>query len=671
LKHHTVLRVLINRGWLVIFPMYRRIVQSLKRPTGSQPAMPLTTHSVFAHMHGLHTTILAAAHEVDTPAPHVYPPQDQCYLKSPHEEYTFPETFVSELPDAVVQGGTNIVVAMGCAIHHDLFACDADFTSEELHDRMRLDIQAGTAMWCASDPVPESMNVAANFVDACAPNYAHWLTEVAPRIALFCARSEFDGVPLIVNDGLHPNIMESLWTFAAGRHSVVALPLGRSIKVARLYLVSCAGYVPFEPRGGLAEGQSHGKFSRLAFEAMRQACFASLQLSTDTLPRRIFLRRNSRVRRLANSDAIERLLVSRGFAVVEPEKLSFAMQVQLFRQAEVIIGATGAALANIIFSDSQVRIAILISRQEDVIYWYWQNMAKASGKTVSYVFGNHVDVASTHVHADFQVPLEAVNAFINDLEPYMPMSHSNIHPTAIIHPEAILAEGVVIDPYAVIGKAVIGRNTKIHAHVVVADGVRIGEAVEVFPGAFIGKEPKGAGALARAPEFERFVEIGSNSSIGPHAVLYYDVRIGCNTLIGDGASIREQCRVGSFCIVSRYVTLNYNAHIGDRTKIMDNTHITGNCRIGNDVFVSINVGTTNDNVIKGGYADHIAGPVIEDGATLAVGVSVLPGVVVGAHAVVGAGAVVTRDVAGGTTVMGIPAKPRPAASQNSAVRTQP
>ncbi|MFN7154908.1 MAG: glycosyltransferase 61 family protein [Acidovorax sp.] len=668
-KRYPVVRTMVNRCWLMFFPRYRRLRRRLELLLGILPTMPLAAQSVFVRTHGLKTTVLAAPHEVETPAPRAYPLRDQHRLKSPHARYTFPETFVAELSDALVQGGTHIVGAMGCAVHHDLFARAEDFTSEELHDRMYLDVGAGTVSWYAPDPTPEVMDVAANFVDACALNYAHWLTEVAPRIALLCARPEFDGIPLIVNDGLHPNIMESLRTLVTDRHPIVALPLGRSMKVTRLYIVSSAGYVPFEPRGGHAAVMSHGKFSRLAFEAIRQACFASLQ--PGPTPRKIFLRRNSGVRRLVNTDAIESLLVNRGFTVVEPEKLSFAVQVQLFRQAEVIIGPTGAALANIIFSNSQVHIAILISRQEDVIYWYWQNMAKASGKAVSYVFGNHVEGAASHVHADFQVPPEAVSAFINDLEPHTPMSHPNIHPSAIIHPEAILEEGVVVDPYAVIGKAVIGRDTRIHAHVVIADGVRIGDAVEIFPGAFIGKEPKGAGALARTPEFERFVEIGSSSSIGPHAVLYYDVRIGHNTLIGDGASIREQCRIGSFCIVSRYVTLNYNAHVGDRTKIMDNTHITGNCRIGNDVFISIHVGTTNDNVISGSYADHIAGPVIEDGATLAVGVSVLPGVVIGAHAMVGAGAVVTRDVAQGATVMGIPAKPRPTVSADPAVRIEP
>lgn len=236
------------------------------------------------------------------------------------------------------------------------------------------------------------------------------------------------------------------------------------------------------------------------------------------------------------------------------------------------------------------------------------------------------------------------------------MNKPLIHSTAVIHPEAVLGVNVQVGPYAVVGKCVIGEGSIVHPHVVISDGIVLGNRVEVFPGAFIGKEPKGAGAIARQPEFERFIEVEDECSIGPHSVIYFDVKIGRNTLIGDGASIREQCRIGSYCILSRCVTLNYNAVIGDRTKIMDGTHITGNSVIGSDVFISILVGTTNDNVVRDGYGSHISGPVIKDKVVIGVGASLLPGVTVGEGATVGAGAVVTKDVPSGVTVIGAPAK---------------
>lgn len=222
-----------------------------------------------------------------------------------------------------------------------------------------------------------------------------------------------------------------------------------------------------------------------------------------------------------------------------------------------------------------------------------------------------------------------------------------------------IGTNVRIAEFAVVrAGARLGNDVIVHPHVVIGPGVTIGDGVEIFPGAFIGREPKGAGALARQPVFDRVVTIGANTSIGPHAIIYYDVVIGENTLIADGASIREKCRIGSRCIISRYVTINYNTTIGDRTKVMDLTHLTGNMSIGNDVFVSVNVGTTNDNAIgKVGYSEErVLGPTIEDGAAVAVGASLLPGVVIGRDAIVGAGAVVTKNVEPETLVIGMPAR---------------
>ena len=141
-------------------------------------------------------------------------------------------------------------------------------------------------------------------------------------------------------------------------------------------------------------------------------------------------------------------------------------------------------------------------------------------------------------------------------------------------------------------------------------------------------------------------------------MIYYDVRIGDRTLIGDGASIREQCTIGDECIISRCVTINYNCHVGHRTKVMDLTHLTGNMTIDDDVFISIHVSTTNDNAMGADSynEEQITGPTIGAQARIGAGAILLPRTNVGRGATVAAGALVTRDVPENATVMGIPAR---------------
>jgi len=55
-------------------------------------------------------------------------------------------------------------------------------------------------------------------------------------------------------------------------------------------------------------------------------------------------------------------------------------------------------------------------------------------------------------------------------------------------------------------------------------------------------------------------------------------------------------------------------------------------------------------------AGDFAGPTIGEGAQIGTGAKIIGPVTVGAHASVGANAVVVKDVAPGTTVVGIPAK---------------
>ena len=225
-----------------------------------------------------------------------------------------------------------------------------------------------------------------------------------------------------------------------------------------------------------------------------------------------------------------------------------------------------------------------------------------------------------------------------------------------------LASDCRVGPFAVVEDgARVGSGCVLHPHTVIARGVSLGDGVEVFPGAVVGREPSGAGATARAPRFDAEVSIGDGCSIGVGAAIYYDVRIGAATLVGDGASIREGGRIGARCIVSRCVTLNYEVVVGDDVKIMDNSHVTGRTTIEDGAFVSTMVAMTNDNAPMESLDDEarLVGPTIQRHAVVGAGAILLPGVVVGERSTVGAGAVVTRDVPAGRTVVGVPARVRP------------
>ena len=66
--------------------------------------------------------------------------------------------------------------------------------------------------------------------------------------------------------------------------------------------------------------------------------------------------------KLINNDEIKNFLIKNGFQSFQISKLDFFEQVYLFKNAEIIISPHGAALSNIIFSNSNLRLIELIPK---------------------------------------------------------------------------------------------------------------------------------------------------------------------------------------------------------------------------------------------------------------------------------------------------------------------
>lgn len=124
------------------------------------------------------------------------------------------------------------------------------------------------------------------------------------------------------------------------------------------------------------------------------------------------------------------------------------------------------------------------------------------------------------------------------------------------------------------------------------------------------------------------------------------------------------CRIGDDTKVGTFVEIQKNAVIGRRCKISSHTFICEGVTIEDDVFVGHGVMFINDRRPRA-TADGrpqteedwtVVPTLIRRGASLGSGAVILCGVTIGENAMVGAGAVVTRDVAPGDTVAGVPAR---------------
>ena len=395
--------------WRKLYPIYSNHIAIHVSSQTIRRWLPLVKLSDFVKISNHPTIKVFDASTVRTPAPNAVPDRDATCLLSPHDQYIFPPVYVAEIDDALVHGGTNLVFTRDAAICHDQYNFERDYTSEELHGRHVIDINKKRMRLLQSDTEPEKIPIAATFIDACAANYAHWLTEVLPRIATFCSVEHFSHVPIIINEGLHRNIMESLAVIVGAGRKIITLPVGRGINIDKLYITSVTGYVPFERRNVKLLDHSHGLFCPFAFDLVRDRIgLLSDQSWLQGLPKRLYLRRTSGSRKVANVVELEGLLAKNGYVAIEPEKLSFLEQVALFSSAESIIGSSGAALSNLIFSSANVRIDILIGKSEHTSFWYWQNISCATGKTVRYVLGE-VTESNAGIHSDFRVDVKDVS----------------------------------------------------------------------------------------------------------------------------------------------------------------------------------------------------------------------------------------------------------------------
>ncbi len=205
----------------------------------------------------------------------------------------------------------------------------------------------------------------------------------------------------------------------------------------------------------------------------------------------------------------------------------------------------------------------------------------------------------------------------------------SIHPTAIIHPGAVLGKNVIVGPFTVIHKnARIGDDTVIGSH------------CEIAHPAFNSAD---SGELV----------IGKNSHIRSHSVFYEGSTFGENLVTGHRVTVREKTAAGRAFQIGTLSDIQGHCEIGNFVRFHSNVHIGHGSKIKNYVWIFPYVVLTND---PHPPSNVQLGVTIEDYVAIATMSIILPGVTIGQGVLVGAHSSVSRDVPPDVVVAGTPAK---------------
>jgi capsular polysaccharide biosynthesis protein len=384
-----------------------------------QFVLPFVTETDYAQSSGTERQVLFPEEQVTGGAPLMVPEAGSDLYDLAPLRYDSPAVTLAALREVLVRGKSNILTAPEAIVRHGLIDLATDVLPDEMYGRLLLSEDRGAAEWAPADRfsvgyLPE----AAVFTDWIAFNYAHWLTEVLPRITAF-VQARGASVPFLVDAELHPNIVQSIHVVAGAEVTLHRLPPDHLVRVGTAYNVSPVGYVPFTLRKQPVETIPHGRFGGRGLRAMTEVLRAAAGPVEPGRPK-LFLRRQSSMRHIVNEAEIADALEARGFVTVRPEGLSLLEQVALYSRAKMIVGATGAAFANLIFCPPDCATVVLMPRFRHTAYWYWRRMAAAAGAgPVVHVSGEQIDPIADPfdplaLHRDFRVEtrdvLQAVEA---------------------------------------------------------------------------------------------------------------------------------------------------------------------------------------------------------------------------------------------------------------------
>lgn len=242
-------------------------------------------------------------------------------------------------------------------------------------------------------------------------NWYHFMAEYLPTIIGIPDDLSAE-IPLLVSGKLHENSIAALQTLSNRR--VIALSASKKQRVRKLFVTAPVLQIRDIPRGNWAQSIA---LNKRALDLYREKNL--LSVSEVQSPSKIYLHRKSQHRGLTNQKQLLRVARKKGLDVVDPSELSWPEQLNLFAKADLVVGASGAVMANFLFmKPGSIVIGLTSNLLADFVLPAL--LAKISGANFQYVVGpvrrrpfRRKLPMVNRMHSDFTIKPHALSSAID------------------------------------------------------------------------------------------------------------------------------------------------------------------------------------------------------------------------------------------------------------------
>ncbi len=247
-------------------------------------------------------------------------------------------------------------------------------------------------------------------------NYYHILYELLIKLILLDNVNIPETIPIVV-DKVVTKVKSFKFIFEALNRTnrpIVFIDKEEVISFDKLFCISAINTIP--PHYRDVNGVQYSEdfiFDVNLLQVLKDRLI--VKKSKKEFPSRIFVTRKNTKQRNFNEDEIIDFLEQYDFVIVKPEEYDLADQIAMFNNAKIIIGGSGAAMANLLFCNKGCKVICFKSNKKNTPAF--TTIAYSQGVDMRYFIGSPIksSIGKSYLHVDYHINVKDLKNVVDKI----------------------------------------------------------------------------------------------------------------------------------------------------------------------------------------------------------------------------------------------------------------